>query len=91
MAKIVMQHTLNYIYKTDPSKLDNIMEKGHDKRNIGKDNLEQNSSSNFYYVIQDTIVEEDNTTEENNTTDKDTPMCVETKFEIIKHTNFKAN
>ena len=83
MAKIVMQHTLNYIYKTDPSKLDNIMEKGHDKRNIGEDD--------HYYVIQDTIVEEDNTTEENNTTDKDTPMCVETKFEIIKHTNFKAN
>ncbi len=37
MAKIVMQHTLNYIYKTDASKLDNIMGKEHDKRNIGED------------------------------------------------------
>ncbi len=70
-----MQHTLNYIYKTDASKLDNIMGKEHDKRNIGEDD--------HYYVIQDTPMEKDNTT------DKDTPMCVETKFDIIKHTNLK--
>ena len=41
------------------------------------------NDKDLYYVIQDT------TTEENNTTDKDTPMCVETKFDIIKHTNLK--
>jgi hypothetical protein len=70
MAKIVMQHTLNYIYKTDASKLDNIMGKGHDKRNIGEDD--------HYYVIQDTIVEEDNTTEKN------VAVCKPTTFKIIK-------
>ena len=68
MAKIVMQHTLNYIYKTDASKLDNIMGKGHDKRNIGEDD--------HYYVIQDTIVEEDNTTEKN------VAVCKPTTFKI---------
>lgn len=68
MAKIVMQHTLNYIYKTDTSKLDNIMGKGHDKRNIGE--------NDHYYVIQDTIVEEDNTTEKN------VAVCKPTTFTI---------
>ena len=63
-----MQHTLNYIYKTDASKLDNIMGKGHDKRNIGEDD--------HYYVIQDTIVEEDNTTEKN------VAVCKPTTFKI---------
>ena len=86
MAKIVMQHTLNYIYKTDTSKLDAIMGMGHDKRAIGEDDhLEQNSSSNFYYVIQD----EKAINQDIITTDEDIPMCVETKFEIIKHTNTK--
>lgn len=68
MAKIIMQHTLNYIYKTDTSKLDNIMGKGHDKRNIGE--------NDHYYVIQDTIVEEDNTTEKN------VAVCKPTTFTI---------
>ena len=75
-----MQHTLNYIYKTDTSKLDAIMGMGHDKRAIGEDDhLEQNSSSNFYYVIQDTIVEE------NNTTEKNVAVCKPTTFTIDKH------
>jgi len=71
MAKIVMQHTLNYIYKTDASKLDNIMGKGHDKRNIGEDD--------HYYVIQDTPMEKDNTT------DKNVAVCKPTTFTINKH------
>ena len=79
MAKIVMQHTLNYIFKHDASKLETIMGKGHDKRNIGEDDhLEQNSSSNFYYVIQDTPMEKDNTT------DKNVAVCKPTTFKIIK-------
>jgi len=68
MAKIVMQHTLNYIYKTDASKLDNIMGKGHNKRNIGEDD--------HYYVIQDTPMEKDNTTEKN------VAVCKPTTFTI---------
>ena len=38
------------------------------------------NDKDLYYVIQDKTI-----------TDKDTPMCVETKFEIIKHTNIEAN
>lgn len=70
MATIVMQHTLNYIFRTDASKLDAIMGMGHDKRTMGE--------NDHYYVIQDT------TTEENNTTGKDVPMCKQTTFTILK-------
>ena len=72
-----MQHTLNYIYKADTSKLDDIMGMGHDKRAIGE--------NDHYYVIQD----EKAINQDTITTDEDIPMCVETKFEIIKHTNTK--
>lgn len=66
-----MQHTLNYIYKADASKLDAIMGMGHDKRAIGE--------NDHYYVIQDTIVEE------NNTTEKNVAVCKPTTFTIDKH------
>jgi len=65
---IVMQHTLNYIFKHDASKLETIMGKEHDKRNIGDDD--------HYYVIQDTPMEKDNTT------DKNVAVCKPTTFTI---------
>ena len=72
MATIVMQDTLNYIFKTDASKLEHIMRNGYDRKWVS------GNDKDLYYVIQDKTI-----------TDKDTPMCVETKFEIIKHTNTK--
>lgn len=74
---IITQDTLNYIFKHDASKLEHIMGNGYARKWVS------GNDKDLYYVIQDT------TTEENNTTDKDTPMCVETKFDIIKHTNLK--
>lgn len=68
MAKIVMQHTLNYIFKTDASKLEHIMGNGYDKKAVGEDD---------YYVIQDTTME-------NNTTGKNVTVCKPTTFKIIK-------
>ena len=73
-STIVMQDTLNYIFKTDASKLEHIMGEGYDRKTMGEDDKD------LYYVIQDKTI-----------TNKDIPMCVGTKFEIIKHTNIEAN
>jgi len=72
MSIIITQDTLNYIFKTDASKLEHIMGNGYDRKWVS------GNDKDLYYVIQDKTI-----------TDKDTPMCVETKFEIIKHTNTK--
>jgi hypothetical protein len=72
MSIIITQDTLNYIFKTNASKLEHIMGEEYDKKAIGEDD--------HYYVIQDKTI-----------TNKDIPMCVGTKFEIIKHTNIEAN
>ena len=69
MATIVMQDTLNYIFKHDASKLEHIMGNGYDRKTMGEDNL--------YYVIQDTTME-------NNTTGKNVTVCKPTTFKIIK-------
>lgn len=74
MSIIITQDTLNYIFKTDASKLEHIMGNGYDRKWVS------GNDKDLYYVIQDKTI-----------TDKDTPMCVETKFEIIKHTNIEAN
>ena len=81
MSIIITQDTLNYIFKHDASKLEHIMGEGYDRKWVSgndKDLLKQDSSSNLYYVIQDTIVEEDNTT------DKNVAVCKPTTFTILK-------
>ena len=70
MSIIITQDTLNYIFKTDASKLEHIMGEGYDKKTIGE--------NDHYYIIQDTIVEEDNTT------DKNVAVCKPTTFTILK-------
>lgn len=65
---IITQDTLNYIFKTDASKLEHIMGNGYDKKEVGEDD---------YYVIQDTTME-------NNTTGKNVTVCKPTTFKIIK-------
>ena len=82
MSIIITQDTLNYIFKTDASKLEHIMGEGYDRKWVSgndKDLLKQDSSSNLYYVIQDT------TTEENNTTGKNVAGCKPTTFKIDKY------
>ena len=74
MSIIITQDTLNYIFKTDASKLEHIMGEGYDRKWVS------GNDKDLYYVIQDKTI-----------TDKDIPMCVGTKFEIIKHTNIEAN
>ena len=69
---IIMQDTLNYIFKTDASKLEHIMGNGYDRKWVS------GNDKDLYYVIQDTTTEENNTTEENVT------VCKPTTFKIIK-------
>ncbi len=66
---IIMQDTLNYIFKTDASKLEHIMGNGYDRKWV--------SGNDLYYVIQDTTME-------NNTTGKNVAVCKPTTFKIIK-------
>jgi hypothetical protein len=73
MSIIITQDTLNYIFKTDASKLEHIMGEGYDRKWVS------GNDKDLYYVIQDT------TTEENNTTGKNVAVCKPTTFKIDKY------
>lgn len=68
---IIMQDTLNYIFKTDASKLEHIMGNGYDRKWVS------GNDKDLYYVIQDTTME-------NNTTGKNVAVCKPTTFTILK-------
>ena len=72
MSIIITQDTLNYIFKTDASKLEHIMGEGYDRKWVS------GNDKDLYYVIQDTTME-------NNTTGKNVTVCKPTTFKIDKY------